>query len=129
MSCFLTIIAPLTDCLKGGKFAWTREAEATFQLLKKKVTEALVLALPNFDDMFEVHCDASGTRIGGVLSQRNKLVMFFSEKLNDAKKRYSTYDKEFYAIVRSLKYWRHYLILKEFILFSDHEALKYINGQ
>ena len=54
---------------------------------------------------------------------------FFIEKLNEAKKKYSTYDKEFYAIVRSLEHWRHYLISREFVLYSNHEALKYINGQ
>lgn len=40
-----------------------------------------------------------------------------------------SYDKEFYAIVRALEYWRHYLTSKEFILHSNHEALKYINSQ
>jgi RNase H-like domain found in reverse transcriptase len=67
--------------------------------------------------------------IGGVLSQKGRPVTFFSEKLNEVKLKYSTYDKEFYAIVRSLEYWRHYLISKEFVLYYDHEALKYINGQ
>ncbi|GKD68163.1 RNA-directed DNA polymerase [Tanacetum coccineum] len=53
-------------------------------------------------------------------------IAFFSEKLNDARR---TYDKEFYAIVHTLDTWRHYLLSNEFVLFSNHEALKFINGQ
>jgi RNase H-like domain found in reverse transcriptase/Integrase zinc binding domain len=126
---FSTVIAPITDCIKRGKYTWSKEAEDAFQLLKKKVTEASVLVLPDFEEVFVVHCDASSVGIRGVLSQKGRPVVFFSEKLNEVKLKYSTYDKEFYAIVRRLEYWRHYLISKEFVLYSDHEALKYINGQ
>ncbi|GKC57073.1 reverse transcriptase domain-containing protein [Tanacetum coccineum] len=105
------------------------EAVKAFDILKAKVTEAPVLALPNFDEVFQVECDASGVGIGGVLSQNQRPIAFFSEKLNDARRKYSTYDKEFYAIVRSLDTWRHYLLSNEFVLFSAHEALKFINGQ
>nr|GEU64715.1 reverse transcriptase domain-containing protein [Tanacetum cinerariifolium] len=79
--------------------------------------------------MNQVECDAFEVDIGGVLSQNQRPIGFFSEKLNDARHKYSTYDKEFYAIVRSLDTWRHYLIYNEIVLFSDHEALKFINGQ
>ncbi|XP_022864288.1 uncharacterized protein LOC111384260 [Olea europaea var. sylvestris] len=126
---FSTLIAPITECLKGRDFQWTEEAEASFQLIKQKITEAPVLALPNFEKVFEVNCDASGVGIGGVLSQEGRPVAFFSEKLSGSKKNYSTYDLEFYAIVQTLKHWRHYLVQREFILVTDHEALKYINGQ
>ncbi|XP_048135655.1 uncharacterized protein LOC125315249 [Rhodamnia argentea] len=84
---FSTIIAPLTDCPKGSRFVWTKEADAAFQLLKKRMTEALVLVLPDFTEVFEVDCDASGVGVGGVPSQKNKPVAFFKEKLNDAKRR------------------------------------------
>jgi hypothetical protein len=97
--------------------------------LKKKVTEAPILALPNFDKVFEVDCDASHVGIGAVLSQEGKPVAFFSEKLNDVRRNYSTYDLEFYAIVQALRHWRHYLVPQEFVLFTDHLALKYVNTQ
>ncbi|GKD93420.1 RNA-directed DNA polymerase [Tanacetum coccineum] len=126
---FSSIIAPLTECIKGGRFTWTGEAAKAFYILKAKVTEAHVLALPNFDEVFQVKCDASGVGIGGVLSQNQRLIAFFSEKLNDARRKYSTYDKEFYAIVCGLDTWRHYLLSNEFVMFFDHKALKFINGQ
>ncbi|GKV08696.1 hypothetical protein SLEP1_g20294 [Rubroshorea leprosula] len=126
---FSSIVAPITDSLKGDKFSWNDKAQQSFEELKRQLTETSVLALPNFDLMFEVDCDASNVGIGVVLSQEGRLIAFFSEKLNDTKLRYSTYDKEFYAIVRALEHWSHYLLSKEFILHSDHEALKHLNSQ
>ena len=57
-------------------------------------------------------CDAIGSVVGAVLRQEGKSIAQFSEKLNDAKKKYYAYDKEFYAIVQALKRWRHYLLPK-----------------
>ncbi|GKV27101.1 hypothetical protein SLEP1_g36308 [Rubroshorea leprosula] len=126
---FSSIVAPITDSLKGDKFSWSGKAQRSFEELKRKLTKTSVLALPNFDLMFEVDCDASNVGIGAVLSQEGRPIAFFSEKLNDTKLKYSTYDKEFYAIVRALEHWSHYLFSKEFILHSDHEALKHLNSQ
>jgi hypothetical protein len=81
-------------------------------VLKEKITEQPILVLPDFGKTFQVRCDASGLPIGAVLSQDNRPVAYFSEKLNDTKKNYSTYDKEFYAVIQAFKKWRHYLIPK-----------------
>ncbi|GJV06739.1 putative gag-pol polyprotein [Tanacetum coccineum] len=126
---FSTIVAPMTEVTRFKTFTWTSQAQRAFDELKQQLSSTPVLALPCFHEVFEVECDASGVGIGAVLSQLNRPIAYFSEKLNDAKRRYSTYDKEFYAIIRALDHWQHYLISKEFILHSDHEALKYIQGQ
>ena len=107
---------------------WTKAASKTFYELKKKMTEAPVLRLPDFSKAFEVACDASRVGIGGVLSQKGHPIAFFSEKLNDPKLKYSTYDKEFYAIVQALRYWRHYLLPQELVLYSDHDVLRFLNS-
>ena len=58
-----------------------------------------MLALPTFSKVFQVDYDVSGSAIGAILSQEGKPIAYFSEKLNDAKKKYFFYDQEFYAIV------------------------------
>lgn len=126
---FSTIVAPMTKITKFKQFHWNSSAQLAFEELKKQLSSTPVLALPCFLEVFEVECDSSGVGIGAVLSQLGRPIAYFSEKLNDAKRRHSTYDKEFYALIRYLTHWQHYLISKEFILHSDHESLKYIQGQ
>jgi hypothetical protein len=49
--------------------------------------------------------------------------------LNEAKVKYSTYDKELYVVIQALKKWRHYLVLKEFVLYNDNHALQFVTQQ
>ena len=97
--------------------------------MKQNVVELPILALPNFNKVFQVECDARGSAIGVVFNKEGKPIAFFSEKLNDAKQKYFVYDQEFYAIIQALKKWRHYLIPKEFVLYTDHKDLQYLGSQ
>ena len=100
----------MTVTMRGDKkeFRRTHGADKSFEILKQKVAKLPVLAFSNFNKVFQVECDTSGNAIGVVLSQEGKLIAFFSEKLNDAKRKYFVYDQEFYAIVQALKKWKHY---------------------
>lgn len=73
--------------------------------------------------------DASGVGIGVVLSQNGHPIEYFSEKLSDSRQKWSTYDQELYSLIRALKQWEHYLLGKEFILFTDHYSLKCLQTQ
>jgi hypothetical protein len=128
---FSGISAPMMDTVRKRykSFHWTEEAEKSFKLLKAKITGQPVLVLPNFSKTFQVRCDTSGFVIGAVVSQDNRPITYFSEKLNETKLKYSTYDKEFYAVIQALKKWRHYFVPKEFVLYRNNHALKFITRQ
>ena len=71
---FSQICAPIIETIKetNQPFKWIEAADRNFKLLKKKITEKQVLALPDFENVFQVETDASGIVIGAVISQEQK---------------------------------------------------------
>ncbi|GJV42490.1 putative reverse transcriptase domain-containing protein [Tanacetum coccineum] len=78
------------------------EQESAFQLLKQKLCEAPILALPEGNDDFVVYCDASLQGLGAVLMQREKVIAYASRKLKPHEENYTTYDLELGAVVFAL---------------------------
>eukprot|EP00253_Pinus_taeda_P006786 PITA_06786 len=68
---FSQVCAPILETIKevNQPFRWTEAADRSFNLLKRKITEKPILALPNFEKVFQVETDASGEAVGAVLSQ------------------------------------------------------------
>ncbi|GJR62464.1 putative reverse transcriptase domain-containing protein [Tanacetum coccineum] len=85
------------------------EQDEAFRILKEKLCNAPVLALPDGPDDFVVYCDASKQGFGCVLMQRGKVIAYASRQMKKHEKNYTTHDLELGAAVFALKIWRHYL--------------------
>ena len=77
----------MADFLKKGPIVRTDEAERAFALIKEKLTNAPILAFSIFKKVFELECDACGVGIGAILSQKKRLIIFLSEKLNEVRQK------------------------------------------
>ncbi|GJY19279.1 putative reverse transcriptase domain-containing protein [Tanacetum coccineum] len=124
---FLKIAKPLTELTqKNKKYIWGENQESAFQLLKQKLCEALILALPKGNNDFIVYCDASHQGLGAVLMQREKVIAYASRQLKPHEENYTTHDLELGAVVFALKIWRHYLYGTKYTVFTDHKSLQHI---
>jgi hypothetical protein len=110
-------------------FQWGGKQQKAFDTLKEKISSAPVLALPNLRQPFEIQTDASNYAMGAVLLQHGKPIFFHSKTFNGVVINYPTYDKELYALVQSVKKWKHYLLGKETIIHTDHQPLQYLQSQ
>ncbi|GJU86674.1 putative nucleotidyltransferase, ribonuclease H [Tanacetum coccineum] len=127
---FSRIAKSLTELTqKNKKYIWGEDQETAFQLLKHKLCEALILALPEGNDDFFVYCDASHQGLGAVLMQIEKVIAYASRQLKPNEENYTTYDLELGAVVFALKIWRHYLYGTRCIVFTDHKSLQHILDQ
>ena len=124
----MKISGPLTKLTKKHeRFKWTSDCEEAFQELKSKLTTALVFTI--IDGNQDFWTDASIRGLGAVLMQRGQVVAYASRQLKPHEKNYVTHDLELLAIVFALKIWRHYLLGEKFILYTDHQSLKYLYTQ
>jgi hypothetical protein len=127
---FSKIIKPMTELLKKDKkFKWTPTCEAHFQELKKRLTIAPILVMPDMEKSFSIYCDASGQGLGCVLMQDGHMVAYASQQLRKHEVNYPTHDLELVDVVHALKIWMHYLMGKRCELYTDHKSLKYIFTQ
>lgn len=108
------------------------EAElASFYAIRRSISEETERYQPKFAKNFIVTTDASNVAIGGILSQldsdnKERIVHTFSRSLVAAERNYSATDKELLAVVKTLEYFRKYLLGRKFTLKTDHRALTYL---
>ena len=118
-------IRPLLS--KNG-FPLSEDAIKAFHSIKKDVIQASLSAIEN-DIPFRVETDASEFAIGAILTQAQRPIAFFSRTLNKSEVNHSSIEKEAYAIVESLRHWRHYLIGRHFEVFTDQKSVSFMFDQ
>jgi hypothetical protein len=127
---FSMIRKPMTELLeKDKKFEWTPACKASFQELKKRVTTALILVMPDMEKTFSIYCGVSGQGLGCVLMQDGHVVAYASRQIGKHEVNYPTHDLELAIVVHALMIWRHYLMGMRCELYMDHKSLKYIFTQ
>nr|GEX10248.1 reverse transcriptase domain-containing protein [Tanacetum cinerariifolium] len=97
---------------------------------KEKLTEASILIAPNWDQTFELMCDASDYAVGAVLGQRVEKhfrpIHYANKTMTQAETNYTTTEKEMLAVVYAFEKFRSYLTMNKSIVYTDHSALKYL---
>ncbi|KAK3129330.1 hypothetical protein QOZ80_6BG0477810 [Eleusine coracana subsp. coracana] len=127
---FSKIAKPMTTLLgKDKSFEWTQRCQTSFEELKKRLTSAPVLILPDISKSFDIYCDASKQGLGCVLMQEGHVVAYASRQLRKHEEKYPTHDLELAAVVHALKIWRHYILGHRCEIYTDHKSLKYIFTQ
>ena len=128
---FSIIANPLSKLTaKDSELVWTSECQDAFEQLKAKLTGADVMSFPRDEGTYILDTDACDVGIGGVLSQvqgdRERVMAYGSRSLNKSERNYCITDKELLAVRYFVDYFCYYLLGREFLLRTDHQAIKWL---
>lgn len=130
---FAELVSPLQDLLNQyqkdiSHFQWTTEATHSFEKSKQALADSVLLIHPNPScSLYHLVTDASSVAIGAALHQVvdgiPQPIAFFSKKLTQPQKVYSTFDRELLAAYLSVLKFKHIIEGRNVILFTDHRPL------
>lgn len=131
---FARVVAPLTNLLKKGmKFVLTGECQEALDKVKAILSCEPVLRASDFSFPFKLAVDASDLGVGAALLQADgnsvdRPIAYFSEKLNQHQKRYSTIEKEALALVLAIRHFEFYVSgsVGDLLVYTDHNPLVFI---
>jgi len=117
---------------KNRQFVWTKECSNAFIALKDALVSAPVLSYPDFTQPFILDTDASDFAVAAVLSQtidgQERPIAYASRSLNKCERKYCVTRKELLAVVNYVKYFKHYLYGKKFLIRTDHSSLRWLTN-
>jgi len=125
---------PLCQLLKKDvPWSWGTEQQGAFEKLKRDLCTAPVLVRPDFNRRFSLHCDASDYAIGSTLMQKDDdghehPIVFINKVLSSAERKWTTTEKECFAVIWSLHKLRPYLEGYAFDVVTDHSSLTWLKS-
>lgn len=133
---YAQIARPLSDALRGlnkpqAPIEWTTEMKNAVLKLVDKLSD-VTLTIPLDTDEYLLETDASDVAVGGILSIKRKNVWapieFTSKKFTETQWKWPVREKEAFAIIHALQKFDHFLRGRKFILYTDHQSLKWMMG-
>ena len=128
---FSKIARPLCRLLeKDTRFNFDDSCKAAFEEIKIKLVQAPIMVALEWDQGFEIMCDASDFAMGAILGQRKekifRTIYYASRTFNEAQENYSTTEKEMLAVVFACEKFRQYILGSHVIIHTDHAGIKYL---
>ena len=125
---FSSIVKPLTELSKKDvRFKWGSEQQNAYDTIRQKLIEAPILKFPDLTKQFYLTCDASSIGIGSVLQQEHDNflhpIYYASNALTKTQQKWSSFQREFYALKFYCQKFRHFLLNKKFTVRTDNQAL------
>lgn len=133
---YAEVVLSLTDLTKKNvpdQLPWSHIHDETLAKLKQALSEAARsnLTVVDFSKPYDIFVDASEKAVSGILTQQDTKkqyapIAFFSQKLNDTQRKWSTVEREAYAVIVALRKYRSWLFRSVVRVHSDHNPLTYI---
>ena len=125
------ILAPLT-ALSGKPTLqdWNPDCDKAFAEMKALIASDAIMAFPDPNKHFHIFTDASDYQMGAAILQKDdngkmRPVAYYSKKLSDAQKNYTTTEKEMLAIVYCFREYRSTLLGTRITVYTDHKNLTF----
>ncbi|MEL6989132.1 MAG: RNase H-like domain-containing protein [Bacteroidota bacterium] len=129
---FADVAYPLTELIRHNpsskKLPWTNDAQDSFNNLKQALASCPTLTFPSpKSPNYQIVSDSSGYAVGAALYQmvdsKPTAISFFSKKLSDVQKTYSTYDRELLGTYLAVLHFKTLIDGHSVTLFLDHKPI------